>query len=102
MRVLDLPEVEDLLLEEKMQDYPYTKTFDEAKTEPFCVLHTSGTTGLPKPIVWTNGLIATYDAVRLLPPTDGDYGLAPWATLFKQGDRLYNPSVICHVCCRTY
>ncbi|KAI1119599.1 hypothetical protein F5Y14DRAFT_8850 [Nemania sp. NC0429] len=35
--------------------YPYAKTFSEAKGEPFVVLHTSGSTGIPKPIVQTHG-----------------------------------------------
>jgi acyl-coenzyme A synthetase/AMP-(fatty) acid ligase len=34
-----------------VKPYPYTKTFSEAKDEPFLVLHTSGSTGLPKPIM---------------------------------------------------
>ncbi|KAI1739540.1 hypothetical protein F4680DRAFT_466372 [Xylaria scruposa] len=38
--------------------YPYTKTFPEAKSEPFVVLHTSGSTGLPKPIIQTHSTIS--------------------------------------------
>ncbi|KAI1147213.1 hypothetical protein F4825DRAFT_471765 [Nemania diffusa] len=38
--------------------YPYTKTFSEAKGEPFVILHTSGSTGLPKPIIQTHGTVS--------------------------------------------
>ncbi|TRX88461.1 hypothetical protein FHL15_010651 [Xylaria flabelliformis] len=46
----------------KWKPYPYTKTFPEAKSEPFVVLHTSGSTGLPKPIVQTHGTVAVHSA----------------------------------------
>ncbi|KAI0543172.1 hypothetical protein GGR58DRAFT_509903 [Xylaria digitata] len=42
--------------------YPYTKTFLEAKAEPFVVLHTSGSTGLPKPIVQSHATISALSA----------------------------------------
>ncbi|KAI1123749.1 hypothetical protein F5Y10DRAFT_45890 [Nemania abortiva] len=38
--------------------YPYAKTFAEAKGEPFVVLHTSGSTGLPKPVIQTHATIS--------------------------------------------
>ncbi|KAI0423280.1 hypothetical protein F5X98DRAFT_369287 [Xylaria grammica] len=43
--------------------YPYTKKFSEAKAEPFVVLHTSGSTGLPKPIVQTHRTISAVSAL---------------------------------------
>lgn len=36
--------------------------------------------------------------VRLLPPTEGDDGLALWTSLWKQGDRLYPSFPMSHVC----
>ena len=44
--------------------YPYEKTFEEAYNEPLVVLHTSGTTGYPKPIVWTHGWAASFLKLR--------------------------------------
>jgi hypothetical protein len=52
MTVLALPELDELLDAETVHVYPYTKTFDEVIQEPFCILHTSGSTGLPKPVEW--------------------------------------------------
>ena len=40
-----VPGVEELLNGEQVQPYPYTKTFEEAKTDPAVVLHSSGSTG---------------------------------------------------------
>ncbi|KAK1971952.1 thioester reductase domain-containing protein [Colletotrichum sublineola] len=50
------------LSDEEVPHFPYEKTFDEAKHDPVVVLHTSGSTGLPKPIVLRVGLVGTADA----------------------------------------
>ncbi|KAL6704546.1 hypothetical protein ACN47E_008056 [Coniothyrium glycines] len=96
LKLLELPELEELLDAEFTEPYPYQKTFDEAENEPFCYLHTSGTTGVPKPIPWSNGLIGTMDAVRLLPPTDGDGGLLPWTHDWRDGDTIYSSFPMSH------
>ncbi|KAL8995489.1 MAG: hypothetical protein Q9169_004783 [Polycauliona sp. 2 TL-2023] len=97
MDVLELPEVEELLDAQSVEAFKYETTFDAAIDDPFCILHTSGSTGLPKPIPWSHGLIGTMDAVRLLPPTEGDDGLAPWTSLWKEGDRIYSSFPMSHV-----
>nr|POE93187.1 non-canonical non-ribosomal peptide synthetase fub8 [Quercus suber] len=96
MNVLDIPEVDELLNGIESRHFPFTKTFDEAASEAFCILHTSGSTGLPKPIVWSHALIGTADAVRRLPPTNGDGGLLPWTTNWKDGDRIYSSFPMSH------
>lgn len=97
MKVLTIESVENLLNSAHVPHYPYEKTFEEAATEPFCVLHTSGTTGLPKPIFWNHGLLSTLDAVRLLPEADGDNGLKPWTSMWHDKDRLYSAFPFFHV-----
>ena len=97
MNVLDMPEIDELLDSELVDPFPYTKTFEAAIKDPFCYLHTSGTTGVPKPIAWSHGLIGTMDAVRLLPPIEGDDGLAPWTSLWEEGDRIYSSFPMSHV-----
>ena len=52
---------------------------------------------MPKPIAWSHGLIGTMDAVRLLPPTEGDNGLVPWTSDWKEGDRIYSSFPMSHV-----
>lgn len=96
MKVLELPSLEGLLSSETCQPFPYTKTFEEAKDDPFCFLHTSGSTGVPKPIPWTHALIGTMDAVRLLPPADGDDGLLPWTSDWRDGDKIYSSFPMSH------
>ena len=51
MKVLAIAGVEELLRTEPVPEYAYNRTFEKAFDEPFCVLHTSGSTGHPKPIV---------------------------------------------------
>ncbi|KAL1893341.1 putative secondary metabolism biosynthetic enzyme [Sporothrix stenoceras] len=75
MATIDLPSQLDLLAVGKpdydVPVYPYDKTFDEARQDPFVILHTSGSTGLPKPIRVPNGSLATVDAQHLLPAVEG-------------------------------
>lgn len=97
MRVLELPSVDELLEADSTELFVFGKAFESVINEPFCILHTSGTTGVPKPILWTHGLIGTMDAVRLLPPIEGDGGLAPWTDNWNEGDRIYSSFPMSHV-----
>ncbi|OAA72981.1 transferase family protein [Akanthomyces lecanii RCEF 1005] len=96
MTILDLPSLDTLLDSANTPAYPYTKTFAEASADPFCFLHTSGSTGIPKPIPWSNGLIGTMDAIRLLPRVDGDHDLLPWTTNWCAHDRIYSSFPMSH------
>ncbi|RGP80029.1 hypothetical protein FLONG3_1800 [Fusarium longipes] len=96
MRILELPSIEELLDAESTEPFPFVKIFEASKHDPFCILHTSGTTGVPKPVFWTHALIGTMDAVRLLPPTEGDGGLAPWMENWSPGDRIYSSFPMSH------
>ncbi|KAI8958908.1 acetyl-CoA synthetase-like protein [Daldinia sp. FL1419] len=46
--------LEELLSPQPVPDFPFNKTYDEIKTKRFMGLHTSGTSGHPKPIWWTH------------------------------------------------
>lgn len=97
LKVLDLPTLDELLDAESTKPFEYTRTFEESINDPFCFMHTSGSTGVPKPIPWSHGLIGTMDAVRLLPPTEGDDGLAPWPSIWAEGDKIYSSFPMSHV-----
>ncbi|KAI1104879.1 acetyl-CoA synthetase-like protein [Jackrogersella minutella] len=46
--------LQDIVSPEPVPDYPFDKTYDEIKDKRFMGLHTSGTSGHPKPIWWTH------------------------------------------------
>ena len=94
MKVLNIAEVDEVLQPEPVPDYAYSKTFEEASHEPFCVLHTSGSTGHPKPIFWKHSMLATLDATRLLPESSGR---PPWVVIFEERDRFYSAFPFFHV-----
>ncbi|KAM5432753.1 putative NRPS-like protein biosynthetic cluster [Microsporum ferrugineum] len=96
MTLLQLPLLEELLDASSTEPFLYSKSFDEAINEPFCFLHTSGSTGVPKPIPWSHGLIGTMDAVRLLPSVEGTDGLLPWTSDWLDGDTIYSSFPMCH------
>ena len=74
MKHVVVPELDDLIQAPTGKHYPYNKTFEEAESDPYLILHTSGTTGFPKPIRWTLGAMACLDARRGLPDVDENSG----------------------------
>jgi acyl-coenzyme A synthetase/AMP-(fatty) acid ligase len=70
MRKFDFPSVDDLLTS-STAPYTWTKTFASNKHEPLVCLHTSGTTGFPKPIIWTHDWANSVVQAHLLPAPAG-------------------------------
>lgn len=66
---MQIPKLEALFVDSG--PFPWQDDFDQLATEPFFTLHTSGSTGLPKTVNVTHGLVATIDAQQLLPCIDG-------------------------------
>ncbi|OJJ56735.1 hypothetical protein ASPSYDRAFT_1182446 [Aspergillus sydowii CBS 593.65] len=58
MNIFEIPSLDSMLAGEA-QHYPYTKSFEEEEDQVSVVMHTSGTTGLPKPIYLTHGFFFT-------------------------------------------
>ncbi|KAI6809631.1 acetyl-CoA synthetase-like protein [Hortaea werneckii] len=80
VQVIDIPALEALLNPQPVQTFPYEADFRTCLHDAFIILHTSGSTGLPKPVGITHGLIATIDAQQLLPDVDGRHNAAKeWA-----------------------
>ncbi|KAL2161080.1 hypothetical protein VTH06DRAFT_8793 [Thermothelomyces fergusii] len=57
--------------DEGVAPYPYDKTFAQAEWDPLLVLHTSGSTGFPKPVVVRQGMLAIGDAYHDLGEWEG-------------------------------
>lgn len=76
--------------EEELEPFPYEKSFEEAEWDPLVVLHSSGTTGLPKPIVVRQGMLAIGDKFHDL----GDWkGHRIWLEeLARRGKSIMVPS----------
>ncbi|KAI0546766.1 acetyl-CoA synthetase-like protein [Xylaria curta] len=68
LKVIPAPTLQDLLVNEDIPHFPYEKQFDEVKDDPCIVLHTSGTTSLPKPVTLSHGQLAVFDAQWKISP----------------------------------
>lgn len=79
-----VPELKGLLDESPVQIYPYAKSFEEAQKDPCLVLHTTGSTGLPKPIMWKIGILSTYESWRTIPHVDS---YVPTTEIYQQSKR---------------
>lgn len=92
-RTIDFLSVKEIL-EKDRPEYKYIRTYTEAQNEPFVVIPTSGTTGRPKPIVWTNAWVANYIQQFSLQPPPGFRSM----DIFHQGTRGFNMLPVMHVC----
>ncbi|KAI9871438.1 MAG: hypothetical protein M1830_002911 [Pleopsidium flavum] len=92
IRFVVVPDCEQWLDEEMREDYAYGKSFEQAKEDTFMIVHTSGTTGLPKPVRYTNGSIATTDAQHILPDPEEKLW---WRLVARR--RMFSPMPTLHV-----
>lgn len=71
MEHVDMLSMDEVLDAETVEPYPWNKSLGDVAHEPFVILHTSGSTGEPKPVEVTHSLVATIDAQQDLPDIDG-------------------------------
>lgn len=93
MKAAVVPELAELLDETSVPVYPYTKSFQEAHMDPCLVLHTTGSTGLPKPITWKLGILSTYEAWRTIPTVNG---YVPTTEVYQQARRAFSTMPLFH------
>lgn len=93
MKTAKVPELQELLDNNPVPEYPYTKNFEQARKDPCLVLHTTGSTGLPKPITWKLEILSTYEAWRIIPPVDG---YIPTTEVYQESRRAYNCMPLYH------
>lgn len=77
MTVVQIPSLDYFLEPANVAPYPYNKTFDEARYMPFLALHTSGSTGLPKPVILNHGTFSSMDAYNLISSLGGRDVIGP-------------------------
>ncbi|KAL8713809.1 MAG: hypothetical protein Q9225_006706 [Loekoesia sp. 1 TL-2023] len=83
------------LLDGQYKHYPYVKTFEAARDEPLMVVHTSGTTSDPKPIVLTHEFAASYTSWIQAEAPDGFKN----AVSLVQSNRLFVTLPFFHAGC---
>lgn len=82
LRSIDIPELDDLLVNEDVLEYPYNRTFEDVKSNQVLILHSSGSTGQVKPIFHTYRSFAACDCHHFLKDENGR-GTVP--TEFPEG-----------------
>lgn len=90
LRTLTSPPFQEMLETEHKQFTYEKRSFEEARDNPIVVLHSSGSTGIPKPINMTYGPFSMLDNERNLPGVPGrrnrDFSI--WD--FPGGGRFYH------------
>lgn len=93
MKAIMVSSLDQWFPSEEIPPFPYDRgsAFEEARWDPLVVLHTSGSTGIPKPIVCRQGMIAISDAYHDLPEWQGTrVWLQAWE---EMADLLFAPSM---------
>ncbi|KAK5991336.1 Non-canonical non-ribosomal peptide synthetase FUB8 [Cladobotryum mycophilum] len=81
-------------LQAEPEPFPYCRSFNESRFDPLLVLHTSGSTGLPKPIVVRQANPAIASHLRNLPDARGNRSVyEEWAVRSK---RMLAPMPLFH------
>lgn len=88
LRCLVFPSLDELLAAQSIPVH-YSFDFNQVRREPILILHSSGSTGIPKPIVMTHGSFAAVDNDRNFPTIPGrnNHDLTTWE--IRQRCRLY-------------
>ncbi|KAL7929202.1 hypothetical protein V8C35DRAFT_331874 [Trichoderma chlorosporum] len=82
-------------IQSKAPHVAYNTPFEEARWHPVLVMHTSGSTGIPKPIVVRQGSFAIADGLRDAPYLNGSPPIwNHWATV---SSKIFSPMPLFHM-----
>ncbi|PWY66351.1 acetyl-CoA synthetase-like protein, partial [Aspergillus sclerotioniger CBS 115572] len=84
LNVVDMPGLDELLTTE-YPHFVYTKTYPEAASERMAIIHTSGSTGIPKPVIWTHDSAVKHMHMNVMEPPEGHECQGHWGF----GKRMY-------------
>lgn len=59
LRSFEIPSIDELF-DKSYPHFPYNKTYEEHKLEPLVAVHSSGSTGLPKALLWNHEFAQSY------------------------------------------
>ncbi|KAI1123318.1 nonribosomal peptide synthetase [Nemania abortiva] len=94
MLTMVVASLEDCFAIRDVPHFPYDKTFEDAECTPAIVLHTSGSTGLPKPFIAMHGLLTAFDAYHDFPEWNG---CRTFTQVWSEGlKRLFTPFPLFH------
>ncbi|CAG8909802.1 unnamed protein product [Penicillium egyptiacum] len=91
IQAITVPETHEFMKETEAPTYTYPKSWEEGKDDPWLVFHTSGTTGYPKPLTYTQEMMAVADMVAATPDLEDCF-----AHHFAN-ERLYTPLPSLHL-----
>lgn len=94
METLVMPELDYLLDDAPCEPYPYRYSWEEAKNHPCLVVHTLGSSGIPKPVVWPHSALLTVDTHHVLKPREGREVI--WNGMFGSVKRSFHALAMFH------
>lgn len=104
-KMIEIPSMEDMT-QTQTRHYPYTKTWEEAKNDVVIIIHTSGSTGNPKPIFLNNLYLRRVDKEADMPPVEGrmcaTIGLCKPGKAAYIGTNFYHLSGLAFVYCALF
>jgi acyl-CoA synthetase (AMP-forming)/AMP-acid ligase II/aryl carrier-like protein len=97
MTKVKMPSLDFFLEKLEVDDYPSQSDFNQLKESTWVILHTSGSTGIPKPVYVPHGVFASQDAQQLVPFLGGK---PTWVDRIR-GRRLLVGLPLFHAACLT-
>jgi len=94
LRSFIVPELDIVFDETSANPYPFLKTWEGAHNDPCMVIHISGSTSPPEPVVQPRSTLSGPDAHHILSPMDGQELI--YTQVFGRAQRIFNALSIFH------